>query len=148
MSWYQKKHSPTHTHHGHQSSQSAFSIYYDPWHPPYSIHVLYSLFRQSLSKFSLLTMENSFCLVIENMSSQEICNLLLSCPVLCLEYIGSRAPLSSKRPFLSLYVSVCLFVRCPRLFTHFRLTDLDETWQLGTTLAQTRCFEVSATCAP
>jgi len=28
------------------------------------------------------------------------------------------------------------------------MTDLDETWQLGPTLAQTRCFEVSATGAP
>jgi len=28
------------THRGHQSSLSASSIYYDPWHPPYSIHVL------------------------------------------------------------------------------------------------------------
>jgi len=54
VSRYQKKHSPTHTHCGHQSSLSAFSIYYDPWHPPYSIHVLYSLFPQSLSKFSLV----------------------------------------------------------------------------------------------
>jgi len=27
VSWYQKKHSPTHTHRGHQSSLSAFSIY-------------------------------------------------------------------------------------------------------------------------
>ena len=36
------------------SSLSAFSIYYNPWHPPYSIHVLYSLFPQSLSKFSLV----------------------------------------------------------------------------------------------
>jgi len=52
VSRYQKKHSPTDTHHGHQSSLSAFSIYYDPWHPPYSIHMLYSLFPQSLSKFS------------------------------------------------------------------------------------------------
>jgi len=50
VSRYQKKHSPTHTHYGHQSSLSAFSIYYDPWHPPYSIHVLYSLSPQSLSK--------------------------------------------------------------------------------------------------
>ena len=33
---------------------SASYIYYDPWHPPYSIHVLYSLFPQSLSKFSLV----------------------------------------------------------------------------------------------
>jgi len=30
VSRYQKKHSPTHTHRGHQSSQSAFSIYYEP----------------------------------------------------------------------------------------------------------------------
>ena len=42
------------THRGHQSSLSAFAIYYDTWHPPYSIHVLYSLFPQSLSKFSLV----------------------------------------------------------------------------------------------
>ena len=62
--------------------------------------------------------------------------------------VGLRAPLSSKRPLLSVEVSVCLSVRCPLLFTHFRLTDLDETWQLGPTLAQTRCFEVSSTCAP
>ena len=54
VSRYQKKHSPTHTHRGHQSSLSAFSIYYDPWHRPYSIHGLYSLFPQSLSKFSLV----------------------------------------------------------------------------------------------
>jgi len=33
---------------------SASSIYCNPWHPPYSIHVLYSLFPQSLSKFSLV----------------------------------------------------------------------------------------------
>jgi len=42
------------SHRSHQSSLSAFSIYYDPWRPPYSIHVLYSLFPQSLSKFSLV----------------------------------------------------------------------------------------------
>jgi len=54
VSQYQKKHSPTHTHHGHQSPQSAFSIYYDLWHHPYSIHVLYSLSPQSLSRFSLV----------------------------------------------------------------------------------------------
>jgi len=30
VSRYQKKHSPTHTHSGHQSSLSAFSIYYEP----------------------------------------------------------------------------------------------------------------------
>ena len=54
--------------------------------------------------------------------------------LLCL-FVGSRAPLSSKRPLLSLYVSVCLsvVVRCPRPFTHLRLTDLDEIWQLGPT---------------
>jgi len=49
VSQYQKKHSPTHTHRGHQSSLSVFSIYYDPWHPPCSIHFLYSLFPQSPS---------------------------------------------------------------------------------------------------
>jgi len=54
VSWYQKKHSPTHTHRGDQSSLSASSMYYNPSHPPYSILVLYSLFPQSLSKFSLV----------------------------------------------------------------------------------------------
>jgi len=33
---------------------SASSIYYDPWHPPCSIHVPDSLFPQSLFKFSLV----------------------------------------------------------------------------------------------
>ena len=32
---------------------SASSIFYDPWHPMYSIYVTDSLFPQSLSKFSL-----------------------------------------------------------------------------------------------
>jgi len=53
------------------------------------------------------------------------------CLCVCLS-VGSRALLSSKRPLLSLCVPVCLFVclfvRRPRPFTHFRLTDLDETW--------------------
>ena len=34
VSRYQKKHSPTHTHRGHQSSLSASSIYYGPWQTP------------------------------------------------------------------------------------------------------------------
>jgi len=33
---------------------SAFSVYYDPWHPPCSICMPRSLFPQSLSKFSLV----------------------------------------------------------------------------------------------
>jgi len=33
---------------------SASSIYYNPWHPPCSIYMPYSLFPQSLSKFSLV----------------------------------------------------------------------------------------------
>jgi len=49
VSQWQKKHSPTHTHHGDQSSLSASSNDYHPWHPPYSIHALYSLFPQSAS---------------------------------------------------------------------------------------------------
>jgi len=50
VSQYQKKHSPTHTYHGHQSSLICFSIYYDPWHPPCSIYVPDSLFAKPLSK--------------------------------------------------------------------------------------------------
>ena len=38
-------------HRGHQSSLSAFSIYYDTWHPPYSIRVLYSLFQNLSPSF-------------------------------------------------------------------------------------------------
>jgi len=44
--------SPTHTYRGHQSSLIWFL--YNPWHPPCSIYVPYSLFPQSLSKFSLV----------------------------------------------------------------------------------------------
>ena len=33
---------------------TAFSIYYDPWHPPCSIYMPDNLFSQSLSKFSLV----------------------------------------------------------------------------------------------
>jgi len=47
VSGYQKKHSPTHTHRSH------------PWHPPYSVHVLYSLFPQS-PKFSLVYLLASY----------------------------------------------------------------------------------------
>jgi len=85
-----------------------------------------------------------------NKQNKNYCLLLLNANII----IGSRVPLSSKQPLLSLSVSVCLSVRlsvvvwCPRPFTHFWLTNLDETWQLGPTLAQTRCFEVSCTCAP
>ena len=53
MSWYKKKHSPTHTYRGHQSFLICF-IYHDPWHPPFSIYMPDSLFPQSLSKFSLV----------------------------------------------------------------------------------------------
>ena len=51
MSRYQNKHSPTHTHRGHQSSLSAFSIYYDTWLTPYSPFLnsvlFYCAFRHS-----------------------------------------------------------------------------------------------------
>jgi len=77
VSRYQKKHSPTHTHHGHQSFLSAFSIYYDPWHPPYSIHVLYSLFPQSSSKFGLplgLAPTTSYSIHFFTQSLSSFCN--------------------------------------------------------------------------
>ena len=45
VSWYQKKHSLTRTHHGHQISLSASSICYDPWHPPCSISLSYCIIR-------------------------------------------------------------------------------------------------------
>ena len=56
VSWYQKKHSPTHTCHGHQSSfiYSTPSIHCNPWHLPCSIYVPDSLFAQSFSQFSLV----------------------------------------------------------------------------------------------
>jgi len=43
MSRYQKKHSPTHTYHSHQSSLSAFSIFCDPWHMASSLFNLCAL---------------------------------------------------------------------------------------------------------
>jgi len=57
VSRYQKKYSPTHTHRGHQSSLSAFSIYYDPWHlriQSTGSTVFFRLHSTSLSKFSLV----------------------------------------------------------------------------------------------
>ena len=55
VSHYQKKHSPTYTYHGHQSSLICFIHLLRSWHPPCSIHAPDSLFPQSLSKFSLPT---------------------------------------------------------------------------------------------
>ena len=66
------------THRGHQSSLSAFSIYYDTWHPLYSIHVLYSLFPQSLSKFSLVYLLACY------LSNSHLC--LLKCLLIFLSY--------------------------------------------------------------
>jgi len=57
LSWYQKVHSPTHTHHGHQSSLLCFLHLLRSmasWHPPCSIYMPNSLFPQFLSKFSLV----------------------------------------------------------------------------------------------
>ena len=57
------------------------------------------------------------------------------CPSVCLLVRTLRWALSDpyyQSGCLSVCLSVCLFVchsvRCPRPFTHFRLTDLDETW--------------------
>jgi len=36
---YHKKHSPTHSYRGQQSSLCASSIFYDPWHPPCPIYL-------------------------------------------------------------------------------------------------------------
>ena len=66
------------------------------------------------------------------------------------------APLSSKRPLLSVEVSVCLFVClfvclsfCPMSsHIHLLLVDRFGCNSVVRTLAQTRCFEVSATGAP
>jgi len=44
----------THSHALWSSNIPICFIYYNPWHTPYSIHVLYCLFPQSLSKFSLV----------------------------------------------------------------------------------------------
>ena len=52
VSQYQKKHLLTHTYRGHQSSLICSLIFYDPWHPPWSIYMPSSLFPQSVFKFS------------------------------------------------------------------------------------------------
>ena len=62
------------------------------------------------------------------------------------EYVNPYSP--HRGPNQVAYRLVCLFVRCPRPFTHFRLSDFDETWQLGPTLAQACCLQVSSTCTP
>jgi len=51
LSRYQKKHSPTHAYHRHQSSLICSSISCDPWHPPCSIYVPDSLFPQTPQVF-------------------------------------------------------------------------------------------------
>jgi len=51
VSRYQKKHSPSHNYHGYQTSLSASSIYYNPWHPPCSIYVLTVLFHNLSPSF-------------------------------------------------------------------------------------------------
>ena len=48
IGWYQKKHSPTHTHPDHRTS------YYDPQHPRCSVYVLDSPLVQPLSRSSLV----------------------------------------------------------------------------------------------
>jgi len=51
VSWYQKKHSPTHTCRRHQSSLIASTIHYDPWHPSCSIYVPDSIFHNLSPSF-------------------------------------------------------------------------------------------------
>jgi len=48
---YQKKHSPTYTSCGHQSSLICCLHLYDPWHPPYSIYVSDSFFHNLTASF-------------------------------------------------------------------------------------------------
>jgi len=50
----QKKHPPTHVHHGHHHPLSASSIYYDTQHPLCSIYLPDSLSPQYLCKFSMV----------------------------------------------------------------------------------------------
>jgi len=71
VSRYQKKHSPTHTHRGHQSSLSAFSIYYDP----VKGHLLLELSRHTAALVSatmqLITADGvtwSVCLLVMSVS--------------------------------------------------------------------------------
>jgi len=68
VSWYQKKHSPTHTYCGHQSFLCASSIRYNPWHPLCSIYMPDSLFPQYLSK-SILNFSFQILFVLMSMWS-------------------------------------------------------------------------------
>jgi len=65
VSQYQKKHSPTHTHRGHQISLSASSIYYDPSHPPYAA-IKSNLLFLLIFKLSLINLKWNFTHIFGN----------------------------------------------------------------------------------
>jgi len=114
VSRYQKKHSPTYTYRGHQSSLICF-IHYDPWHPPCSIHAPDNLFPQSLSKFSLVYLlawhpplhtpyisSSSYCLLFTT-HAHTIATCFAVVPRLCNLIL---VPLST------LYMELCLVASC------------------------------------
>jgi len=121
VSRYQKKHSHTHTHRGHQSSLSAFSIYYDPWHPTYLIHMLYSLFPQSLSKFSLV-----YLLVCNHpLHTPTLSSFRNTCP-----YHFNQFPVVLRLchlflvSFSTLYLEVCFYLNVTHPSDHSHLCPL------------------------
>jgi len=122
------------THRGHQSSLSAFSIYYDP----YSIHVLYSLFQQSLSKFSLvylLAPSSSYSIHFFTQSLSSFCNTrpYHHSPFCCSTEIMSSNPSLSLNPLLG--ILSCSFM--PHIHLTILISACCDIWRIQTT----NCFK-------
>jgi len=93
----------THSHSSwSQSSQSAFSIYYDPWHPSYSIHVLYSLFHNLSPSFLWSTSwpgtSTSYCI---HFFTQSLSSFRNTCPYHCNLFCCSTEIMSSNPSLLT-----------------------------------------------
>jgi len=98
---------------------SASSIYYDPWHPPCSIHVPDSLFPQSLSKFSLA------CLLAWHFLMQLLSFFHSKYPY-HRDMFCSSTEIMSSNPSLSLNpLLITLFCS---LMSHILLTILTDTY--------------------
>jgi len=111
VSRYQKKHSPTHTHRGHQSSFICFIHldYHDPWYPPCSIYVPDTLCTISVPSFLWSTSwPGTLQFILHTFLHPIIVFFLQHCPyhrnLFCCssEIISSNPSLS--QPFLGTYL--------------------------------------------
>jgi len=106
VSRYQKKHSPTHTCHGHQSSPSASFIYYDPWRPLFNLHAWHVFFYNLCPSFLWSTSwPGSLHIILHTFLHQIIDFLSQQCPYhhnmfCCSTEIMSSNPSLSLNPLL------------------------------------------------